>query len=64
MDINDTPNVHILLDYLDSVKQQQTQRFNSVPMSPHGKTSPTIVKKVTMFSAENIDMKMSGSVSP
>lgn len=51
MDINDTPNVHILMDYLDSVKAQQSQRHKSVPITP-GKTTPQIVKKVTMFSAE------------
>ena len=54
MSINDSENVHVLIDYLDSVKKQESYRFksSSCPISPK-KSMPTIIKKVRMFTPEN-----------
>lgn len=54
MNINDSENVHVLIDYLDSVKKQESTRFksSSCPISPK-KSMPTIIKKVRMFTPEN-----------
>lgn len=54
MNINDSENVHVLIDYLDSVKKQESTRFksSSCPISPK-KSMPTIIKKVRMFMPDN-----------